>query len=237
MLHRNAVATTPPPPPSGKLPTSRRDLRASLGEIPVFPLPQAVLFPGAILPLHIFEPRYRQMTRDALDGARTLAVACLVDGGTPDAAGNPEIHAVAGVGVIVEAQSLPDGRYNLLLEGRERVRLHELPFLPPYRRARGEVLDDAVSEVPSEDQAALGAIATSFTAFVQARDPNFNFSLPRSLPAPRVADLCAHHLVLDAKERQKLLEMLDPAARVRAVTESLAVQLAIFKREAPRTLN
>lgn len=87
------------------------------------------------------------------------------------------------------------------------------------------------------DQHSLIAVANAFTAFVQARDASFHFSLPQSLPSGKLADLCAHHLILDAKERQKLLETLDPRERVRLVSESLAMQLAMLKRENRSTLN
>lgn len=223
---------TPTPPPSGRQP----DLKAAIRELPLFPLPQAVLFPGALMPLHVFEPRYRQMTRDALDTHRMIAVVQQLPGAEAHAAQPPIAH-VAGVGAIVESQELPDGRFNILLEGRARVHLTELPFVPPYRRARAEILEDRASEIAEVDQHSLIAVANAFTAFVQARDASFHFTLPPSLPAGRIADLCAHHLILDARERQKLLETLDPAERVRIVSESLALQLAMLKRENRSTLN
>ncbi len=196
-----------------------------------------MLFPGALMPLHVFEPRYRQMTRDALDTHRILVVSQILPGAGEGPPGHPAIANVAGVGAIVEAQELPDGRFNILLEGRARVHLTELPFVPPYRRARGELLEDKPGEISDIDQHSLIAVANAFTAFVQARDPSFNFTLPPSLPSPRIADLCAHHLILDAKERQTILETLDPVARVRLVSESLALQLAMLKRENRNTLN
>jgi len=227
------VATTPPPPPA----SSRKLGPAALRELPIFPLPQAVLFPGAIMPLHIFEPRYRKMTRDVLDTHRAMAIAHILEGAPVDKLGNPAISVVAGVGVIVEWHELPDGRYNLLLEGRARVHLTELPFLPPYRRARAELLEDQAIEIPSIDHTSLVAVANAFTSFVKERDPNFQFTLSSSLPISRIADLCAHHLILDARERQAVLETLDPAARVRKVADALAVQLAMCKHEAPGAMN
>jgi ATP-dependent Lon protease len=214
-----------------------RDLLAALREVPVFPLPQAVLFPGALMPLHIFEPRYRRMTRDALDTHRVIAVAHIADPVQLDAHGHPSIATIAGVGTIVESQELPDGRFNIVLEGRARVRLVELPFVPPYRRAAAEVLEDATGEVPSNDFASLVAVANAFVTFVQAKDASFQFTLPSSLSPGRIADLCAHHLVLDARERQQILETLEPAARVRKVADLLAVQLAVFKREPAGAMN
>jgi ATP-dependent Lon protease len=227
------VPTTPPPPKSGPV----ADLKASLRELPLFPLPQAVLFPGALMPLHVFEPRYRQMTRDALDTHRCLSVVQLLPNAPEDPPGQPAIARVAGVGVIVEAHELPDGRFNILVEGRGRVHLSELPFVPPYRRARAELLEDRPVEVPEVEHHALVAVANAFTTFVQTRDPSFQFTLPPSLPTARLADICAHHLILEAKERQKILETLDPAERVRMVSEAVALQLAMLKREGRATLN
>jgi Lon protease-like protein len=189
------------------------------------------------MPLHIFEARYRKLTRDALDTHRAIAIAHILEGAPLDAHGDPPISVVAGVGVIVEWHELPDGRFNLLLEGRGRVHLTELPFVPPYRRARAELLEDPPVEISVVDHASLVAVANAFSAFVQARDPNFQFSLSPSLPTPRVADLCAHHLILDARERQAVLETLDPVARVRKVADALATQLAACKHEAPGALN
>jgi ATP-dependent Lon protease len=188
------------------------------------------------MPLHVFEPRYRQMTKDALDTHRIIVVTQILPGGEGPT-GQPPIARVAGAGAIVEAHELPDGRFNLLLEGRARVHLTELPFVPPYRRARGEILEDRVVEIPDVDQHSLIAVANAFAAHVQSRDPSFSFSLAPSLPPGRIADLCAHHLILDAKERQAILECLDPAVRVRMVSESLALQLATLKRDAKSAMN
>src|SRR3954462_2326372 len=103
-----------------------RDLGPALSALPLFPLP-TVLFPGAMLPLHIFEPRYRAMIRDALDTHRALAVVLITDPNTLDEHGHPVIAEIAGAGVIVDHAELPSGRFNILVRGRARVRLEELP--------------------------------------------------------------------------------------------------------------
>ena len=108
---------------------------AALADLPVFPLPQVVLFPHAMLPLHVFEPRYRAMLKDCLETHKLMAVALVLDANDRDEHGNPRMAQIAGVGLIVEHQQLPDGRSNILLHGQGRVRLEELPFVPPYRRA------------------------------------------------------------------------------------------------------
>ena len=93
--------------------------------IPIFPLPEVVFFPDTVLPLHVFEPRYRQMIADCLAGDRWLGVAMLRPGWEKDYQGRPPVHDVAGAGEILQAEVLADGRFNILLDGRARVRILE----------------------------------------------------------------------------------------------------------------
>ena len=211
---------------------------AALEELPIFPLSQVVLFPRALLPLHVFEQRYRTMVRDALASHRVMAIALVPDPNDIGEHGHPRISAMAGVGVIVEHQPLADGRSNILLHGQARVRLHELPYVPPYRRARATVVQEVLSHVPETDRAALLASASAFGAEVAKRDPKFSFHLPPSLEPGKVADLCAHHLVIDAHARQAILEELDVAERVRKVIAELAAQHGTLSlREGGGSLN
>jgi len=214
-----------------------RDLAPALAALPLFPL-STVLFPGALLPLQIFEPRYRAMVRDALDTHQALAVVLVADPERRDEHGHPAIAQIAGAGVIVDHAELPSGRFNILVRGRARVRIEqELPFGDkPYRRARTAVITPPAGEVAPSDLAALVAAAAAFAARVRERDPRFDFTLPRDAPAGLVADLCAHHLVLDARERQAALETLDVSPRVRRVAEALALQRLALSHD-PKDMN
>ena len=211
-------------------PGAQLDLGAALGALPLFPLPQAVLFPGAVLPLHVFEPRYKAMIRDCLASHRALSVVQIVDPEAVDEHGHPVIAPVAGVGTIVDHVELSESRYNILVRGRARVRLEELPFVDPYRRARATVLDTNEADAPERDITALVSNATSFVALVRERDRDFEFRLPKGATPGAIADLCAHHLIIDATERQEVLETLDLPDRILLVTEALALQrLALSK--------
>jgi len=210
-------------------PASSRDLGPALDALPIFPLPQTVLFPGALLPLHVFEPRYRTMVKDALATHKAIGVALIREGHDRDSHGHPRIEPVIGVGVIIDHLELPDGRYNILLHGRGRVRLEELPFIPPYRRARATLLAPVITEALARDVTALLASAAAFAGDIRARDPEFDFRIPPHTPPGTAADLAAHHLVLDARERQALLETLDVAERVQRTTEALALQHAALQ--------
>lgn len=103
--------------------------------LPVFPLPNVVFFPKTYLPLHIFEPRYRQMVADATIDGQCIAMALLKEGWEPDYYGNPAIYPILCVGRIVSVQPLSDGRSNILLQGLERCEIHEEHFEKPYREA------------------------------------------------------------------------------------------------------
>lgn len=113
------------------------------GTAPVFPLPGVVLFPRLALPLHIFEPRYRQMTQDALAGDRLIAMALLKPGWEPRYYERPEIHPTVCVGEIIEDRRRPDGTFDILLCGVSRARvIEEVPDPKLYRRARLELVAD-----------------------------------------------------------------------------------------------
>jgi ATP-dependent Lon protease len=196
------------------------DLEKALAELPIFPLPRLVFFPNTMLPLHVFEPRYRKMLSDCLETHGAMAVVRL----DPCRANGERISPVAGAGIVVHHELLPDGRSNLVLAGSARVRLEELPFCPPYRRARATVLEPIRTHVPEEDHSALVAAATEFVREVRRHDSEFTFELPSSRCAGILADVCAAHLIVDADVRQRLLEELDDAARVRGVVEELAAQ-------------
>ena len=196
----------------------------ALSAIPMFPLPQVVLFPDALLPLHVFEPRYRAMLQHCLATHRSMVVAQVIPG--EDEHGRPRIAPIAGGGVIVEHQSLPDGRSNIVLRGHARLRLEELDpdDARPFRVARATVLEEMPVSVRQNDRTALVAAATMFASEVKKHDPSFTFELPPTLDTPRVADLCAFQLVVDAGVRQAILDELDPRVRVEMVLGQLALQ-------------
>src|SRR3954452_7659353 len=116
--------------------------------LPLFPLPNVVLFPNVFLPLHIFEPRYREMMADALASDRMIGMVLLRPGWERDYEGRPAIYQVGCSGVLTHSEQLPDGRYNLVVRGIERFRIAEEDHARSYRRAvveplRDRVLDDA----------------------------------------------------------------------------------------------
>ncbi len=210
-------------------------LEEALGELPVFPLPHVVLFPQAVLPLHVFEPRYRAMLADCLATHGAMAVAQILPG--IDELGRPRFATVSGGGIIIEHQRLADGRSNIVLLGQSRLRLDEIdprdPPDHPYRLARATILHDLETTVAAADRTALVAAATMFAAEVKKHDTHFSFKLPATNDAGTLADLCAYQLVVDAGARQAVLEELDPRARVHMVLNQLALQHGAMLKDEP----
>ena len=203
----------PAGPPISVQTLGHRDLDA----LPLFPLPDVVLFPGALLPLHVFEPRYRQLVADALDAGGALALPRLRPGFEGDYHGSPAVYPVCGAGRIVRHERLPDGRYHVLVVGLERVRLErELPS-SPYRRARARRLMNAPSQPPE----VLTAWAIGLRGLVERLRPHLRAEVEQIVEtsdACLLSDQVAAAVVADADERQRLLEQLDPAERVVRLT-------------------
>ena len=120
-------------------------------QLGVFPLPNTVLFPSTLLPLHVFEPRYRTLVEDALAGTRRIVMAVLKPGFESDYHGSPDVHAVGCVGRIVEHEKLEDGCSDLILKGEAVVHIDSFVSEEPYRTARIRTLpeDQAFAKDPS----------------------------------------------------------------------------------------
>src|SRR5579862_9504447 len=114
--------------------------------IPIFPLPNVVLFPNVFLPLHIFEPRYRRMVDDALNGDRIIGMVLLQPGWERDYEGRPPVYPIGCAGVITHAERLADGRFNIVLRGMQKFRIVDEETVRSYREAHvtpmAELLDE-----------------------------------------------------------------------------------------------
>ena len=196
-----------------------------LREVPVFPLPHVVLLPGALLPLHIFEPRYRLMTRDALAGRRLLAVARLEPGFEAEYHGRPPIHPICGVGEIIRHELRADGCYDILVAGLVRASItEELPATREYRLVRVQALRDRRTSDPQT----LGAWQRELVQLWEKLGPYLPSSVrdlcQRANASESIgawSDRIAAALVADPDARQALLEELDPAERISSLVQRL----------------
>jgi Lon protease-like protein len=199
------------------------DLAAALADLPVFPLPQAVLFPKGLVPLHVFEPRYRAMVAYCMATHRGMVLARLAEDAGLDEEGRPQFERIAGLGLIVQHQLLPGGRSNIVLQGKARVAIEERPSSDPFRRVRATLLPDEGGDVSASDRSALVALANTFANELRTRT-DIDFMVPPDATPDAVADLCAQYLLFDADVRQSMLGERDVATRVKRVIAALAVQ-------------
>jgi len=171
-------------------------------ELPVFPLPGVFLFPGCVMPLHVFEPRYRQLVSDLLDRHGRLVMGTIVEDQT-DADSPPRIHDVAGLGEIGRHEELADGRFLIWVIGLGRVRTAEIPSDRLYRRVRIEPLEEW--DVPPEEEPGLRARVQSA---LLARCEEF-LNLPSGVPLTHLVDLLLQRLQLPANRMQELFAETD----------------------------
>ena len=191
-------------------------------EIPLFPLPNVVLFPAAFLPLHIFEHRYRAMVADALKGDRIIGMVLLRAGYEAEYDGRPPIYPIGCAGVITDVEELPDGRYVIVLRGLVKFRVTSEDQTRPYRLARVE----AMPEMPNDEQrAALRRQRPRLTALLaEVGSPGSEPPSP-ALPDEDLVNGVAQHLELDPIERQDLLERNGPLSRSQALIDLLEAKV------------
>lgn len=196
--------------------------------VPLFPLPNVVLFPRAVMPLHIFEQRYRQMTIDVLEGSKQIAMALLKTGWEKSYYGKPDLEPVVCLGSVLSHEKLPDGKFNFLLQGLARARItREVRVERPYRVAELEPLADIL---PPDSE--LARYRKEFEALLgggQARLLNcsnqFRRLLDSPLPAHEIADLVAFSCFDDAPFKQSLLSESDAGRRINLVLDELRAVL------------
>jgi Lon protease-like protein len=188
--------------------------------IPIFPLPNAVLFPNVFLPLHIFEERYRVMVSDALAGDRIIGMSLLQPGYQTDYEGRPPVYPIGCAGVITHSERLADGRFDIVLRGLERFRITGEDSSKPYRLAHIEPLPD---QLTPDDRPALSRERQRLEAVLVAAIERMGAE-PKFPPAISDADLVnalAQYLDLQPIERQALLERNGTLARCRGLIELL----------------
>jgi uncharacterized protein len=207
------------------------------GAARLFPLPNLVFFPRVVQPLHIFEPRYRQMTADALAGDRLIALVKLCPGWEEAGPERPAIHSVACLGRIAADQKLDDGRYNLLLQGLTRIRVvHELSTDRLYRSAEVELLADRACSSPEVEKTLRLHLAEQAPTWFVEKGPvveQFEKLLQSDLPLGALCDVFGFALPLDSDFKQSLLEELEVETRARLLFEHMKKVAPLGDRRFP----
>jgi Lon protease-like protein len=202
-----------------------RPLGRALRRLPLFPLEDVVLFPHSMIPLHIFEARYRKMVRDVLGSNRLVAISLQLEKESLEDGNIPRVASVASVGELVLAQELPDGRFNLVVRGRARIGIdEELLSDEPYRLiAAHEIPDDPAGESSDIDEAdaTLRALVTGLAESIpDGGELLKHVAAAQDTPAA-LANVVAASLVADAKARQRLLETTDVFERLERLSSEV----------------
>lgn len=200
--------------------------------LPLFPLPNLVFFPGTRLPLHVFEPRYRQMISDALETDKRFGIVLLRPGWESEYFGAPPIYDFGTLGTIEQAVPLDDGRFNILVHGDVRFRILNEVESAPYRTAR------VVASPETQRQAEAAYAQREWLADLAQQYIKY---LPEQSAVPEIEtvglDALTNALImslnLDVEEKQKLLEIDDLIARAETIGTEMQNRVESLRFLAP----
>lgn len=201
--------------------------------LPIFPLPNVWLFPGSIMPLNIFEPRYREMIEDSLDGPGRFILGTILPGHEAEAMAAPPFHDVAGFGEIGRHDRQPDGRYHIVLIGLGRVRVEEIESDKSYRKVRAQGLFE-LDEHPGDEL----ELRTRLTLAIQRRTAAANPGqplppIPPDVPLGRLADLLCLRMPLPHDVISELFAEMDVAKRARRALAEDAIRPLLPPQQRP----
>jgi Lon protease-like protein len=200
--------------------------------LPLFPLPNIVFFPHTRLPLHVFEPRYRQMVHDAMESDQRFGIVLLRPGWEADYFGAPPVHEWGTIGTIEQSLPLEDGRFNIVVRGDARFRIVDEVSRVPYRTAR-VIAEPEVSRGVEESYAQREWLADVSRQYLQY--------LPDQTAVPEIdtvsLDALTNALIMslnvDVEEKQRLLEMSDIVARAEHIGSEIASRIESLRFLAP----
>ena len=200
--------------------------------IPLFPLPNVVLFPNVFLPLHIFEQRYRDMVKDALAEDRIIGMVLLRPGWEDNYEGRPAIYPVGCAGVITHAERLPDGRFNIVLQGLEKFRVLDEDDSRSYRLGQIQNIPEAATN--GDDREEMRMARRRLEALLVPQEKGRGGADTRVPPSMNDEDLVnalAQYLELEPVEKQALLEREGLLARCRSLIELLEMKVMVARHK------
>lgn len=208
------------------------------GRVRLFPLPNLVLFPHVVQPLHVFEPRYCEMLRDALVGDQLIALVLLEQGWEQNYQRRPAVAKVCCVGKIISHTPTQDQRHNILLVGAKRARiLCELDPQRPFREAEVQLFEDLYPlEQAQHREELVQRLQELFLQFVPdglAAQESFKQLMGQQLPLGILTDIIAYALHLPLTIKQQLLSEANVDIRCRLLTRCLEQKISQADVQAP----
>jgi uncharacterized protein len=195
--------------------------------IPIFPLPNVVLFPNVFLPLHIFEARYREMIEDSVRGDRIIGMVLLRPGWEKDYEGRPAVYPIGCAGVMTHSERLPDGRFNIVLRGMEKFRVVGEESGRSYRVAHVESVVEPSADDQRETMRRERRRLESL--LVPQAEGQADLKVPSSMPDEDLVNALAQYLEFDPVEKQALLERNGLLERCRSLIELLEMKVIVAR--------
>lgn len=198
------------------------------GIVPIFPLSTVVLFPNTLLPLHIFEKRYREMLTDSLDSEKIIAMALFRPGWEEHYHDNPDIFDVAGMGRIVSSETFSDGRSNIVLYGLKRIKIVEILEEKPFRKAKVEILENR--DIPNEEmyRNRVNQLIAGWNNMLGSKEKKHKIDINTLLPIENLTDVLASVLIPNVFEKQLFLEETNVEERAKRLITFLETRLKVI---------
>jgi len=204
--------------------------------LPIFPLPNLVFFPQTRLPLHVFEPRYRQLIADVVARDQRFGITLLRSGWEADYFGAPPVHQCGTMGRIEQTVPLDDGRYNILVFGETRFRIIDEISRDPYRTVLA-VATPQIERDPSEAYAQRTWLAELSQQYLRHFPEQVDVPEIETVGLEALTNALIMSLTLDTAEKQRLLEMDDIVTRAEEIAEELQNRIESLQFLAPFRLD
>ncbi len=198
------------------------------GLVPLFPLSSVVFFPNTLLPLHIFEPRYREMVNNSLESEKIIGMALLKPGWECDYYGNPEVYDVIGMGRIVSSETLDDGKLNIFLYGLKRAKIIEIVNDLPYRLARVSLLDSVHNSSDEQLRGKIDELIQTWNLYLDDKQKSHRIDVNTKLPLENLTDALANLIFPNVFDKQKVLEEVDVQKRAQIIIDDLNSRLEMI---------
>jgi len=198
------------------------------GTIPLFPLSTVVLFPNTLLPLHIFEPRYKQMFNDVINAERMIGMALLKPGWQSNYYGNPDIFQIVGMGKVVSSETLDDGKLNIVLYGLRRVKIKEIVKDNPYRLARVDIINNINENGEETHRVKIEELISRWNFFLDRKEKSHKINVNANLPLDSLTDSLATLIYPNVFDRQKLLEEQNVQKRAEMIIKDLETRIEVI---------
>jgi Lon protease-like protein len=198
------------------------------GIVPLFPLPNVVFFPNSLLPLHVFEPRYRQMVDDIIGSERIIGMVLLKPGWEKDYYGNPEIFNIACMGKIVSIEEMNEGKSNIVLYGLKRIKINDIVNEIPYRVASVNVLEDVHYQNEEVYQKRLVELISKWNSILGDEQKSHKINIDTTMSIENLTDVLTPSIISNVYQRQELLEEINILKRAERILEQLEIKLEII---------